>query len=130
MELTNQIILELQANDFAEISGEWINDEAQIKASLAASDLPRWEQLLLRIDKLFKLPFKVVLDVKATKPVKEANLPFQLQSIVGGVSPYVVLQGGTKLMPDGLIQGWRLVSVNPTNVIFENVAGRRISVAR
>lgn len=130
MELTNQIILELQANDFAEISGEWINDEAQIKASLAASDLPRWEQLLLRIDKLFKLPFKVVLDVKATKPVKEANLPFQLQSIVGGVSPYVVLQGGTKLMPDGLIQGWRLVSVNPTNVIFENVAGRRISVVR
>jgi hypothetical protein len=33
-------------------------------------------------------------------------------------------------MPDGQIQGWRLVSVNPTNVIFENVAGRRISVAR
>jgi hypothetical protein len=130
VDLTKQLTIQLQLNDLDDIRGEWINDHVEIKARLSSADINSWEQLLLSVEKRFKLPLKVLLDIKVEPPVKKLKLPFELQSVVGGNSPYVVLQGGIKIMPDGSTQGWRLVSIDPSFVTFENVNQKRISITR
>ena len=47
-----------------------------------------------------------------------APLPFRIRSVVGGVTPYAILDDGSKLQPGGKRGAWTLDSVDGDRITF------------
>ena len=134
-DLAQRLLDELRGANFAEINGQWTDEHLQMSISLAQADVPNWEQLLARVARKHKVPFNVSLTLQEKAASKKlpralASLPFHLQSVVSGGTPYVVIDGGVKLLLDGRSQGWRLVSIDPGSVVFEGDHSNRVVVER
>jgi type III secretion protein D len=48
------------------------------------------------------------------------TLPFRVRTIVGGAQPWLLLDDGTKLLPGGTHDNYRLVAIEDKRVVFEN----------
>lgn len=134
-DLAQGLLEELRGADFAGLKGEWREGRLQMSISLTQDEVPNWEQHLSRVARKYKVPFNVSLALQEKTLSKKlpkglASLPFQLQSVVSGATPYVVIDGGVKVLLDGRAQGWRLVSVNPAAVEFEGDHAKRVVVER
>lgn len=134
-DLAQGLLEELRGAKLAEINGHWTGERLQMTVSVAQTEVPRWEQLLARVAPNHKVPFSVTLipqKESASKrlPLALASLPFHVQSVVSGATPYVVIDGGEKLLIDGRVHGWRLVSVDPESVVFEGGQAKRLLVER
>lgn len=133
-DLAQRMLDELRQADFANLVGQWTDGRLDMIIRLAQADVPRWEQLLANVARKHKVLFsvKVLFSNNATVVRKSATeaLPFHLQSVVSGGTPYVVLDGGVKLLLDGRSQGWRLVSVEAASVVFESAGAKRVVVQR
>ncbi|MCX5590262.1 type III secretion system inner membrane ring subunit SctD [Alcaligenes endophyticus] len=77
--------------------------------------LPQWEQ---------RFWARVQLDQADQQPI----LPFIIRSVVSGPEPYVVLADGAKLLQGGTYQGYRLLAIEPKQLVFQ--AGRRLTIPR
>ena len=53
-----------------------------------------------------------------------------IAAVVSGARPYVVLPGGQKVQPGGLVQDLRLSSIEADFVVFEDRAGTRFKMPR
>jgi len=130
------LLADLRGSSFAEVTGRWADGQLHIEALLAAADVPRWEQMLLRTAQrhpgvAFSASTRLrPADAPNRLPAVLATLPFRLRTVVSGPAPYVVLNDGAKLMIGGSHQGWRLLEIDPSSVVFESQAGRRALVPR
>ncbi len=119
----------------ARIDGQWDNSRLNMMVRLAGGDLNQWERALIDADKRFRVPFTARLQLESPRVsvaavARSENLPFQIRSVVGGSSPYVVLQDGSKLLVDGRQSGWRLAAIDPGSVVFESGPNRRVVLQR
>jgi type III secretion system YscD/HrpQ family protein len=126
------MLKELLGSGLAQIRGRWLAGRLDMAIELDAPDVPRWEQLLVLAARKSDVPFTARVSIRPNRvlPTVLAQLPFRLQSVVGGDTPYVVLGGGEKLLLQGQSQGWRLVSIDPGSVVFEGQQARKVVVQR
>jgi type III secretion protein D len=131
-----RLLADLRAAGIGDIQGRFADGQLRVEALLSAADVPRWEQALVRIAQRYSgVPFEASTRLTAPEattrlPAVLATLPFKLRTVVSGPASYVVLNDGAKLMIGGSHQGWRLVAVDPDQVMFEGQAGRRALVPR
>lgn len=139
------MVAELQKTGIASVQGQWQAGKLLLQVRVSKANLPLWEASLSRIAARYALPFTATLSWAAdtsnlasnTKAVGSQNprlqpgLPFALQSIIGGPTPYVVTADGGKLLPGGSYQGWKLMDISPERALFEAVQGsKRVEVRR
>ena len=137
-EVAAQMVTELQKTGIASVQGQWQAGKLVLQAHMPKASLPAWEASLTRIAARYALPFTATLswtaDARAassTNPGRQTSLPFALQSIVGGPTPYVVTADGGKLLPGGSYQGWKLVDISAQRALFEATQGaKRVEVRR
>ena len=134
-DVAQRLLEDLRSAKLADIDGQWQDGRLRMQVSLLPADVPRWEQLLATAARKHDVPFTVALKLRtapATNRLPEvlASLPFQLQSVVSGETPYVVMGDGAKLLLQGSLKGWRLVSIDPSSVVFEGDNARRVVVNR
>ena len=134
-DVAQRLMEDLRNAKLADIDGQWQDGRLRMQVSLLPTDVPRWEQLLASAARKHDVPFTVALKLRtapATNRLPEvlASLPFKLQSVVSGDTPYVVVGDGAKLLLEGSLKGWRLVSIDPASVVFEGDNASRIVVNR
>lgn len=115
------LLAELRASGLGQIDGHWSPEGLQLQARLAPHELPRWEELLSQLGRKFgaQVPFKATVNTTAIATPKALPAPFQVQSVVSGDLPYVVLTDGRKLAIGASVQGFRLAEINSDTVRFE-----------
>ncbi|WP_354449215.1 type III secretion system inner membrane ring subunit SctD [Ottowia thiooxydans] len=120
----------LGAAGFNDAKARW--DGSQIVATLSLPDgaRVRFENTLLALAERFPgLPLRVMPQTVVVASLSDrGKAPFPIRSVVGGDVPYLILQGGDKLLPGGAYAGWRLQSIEPDVLVFDSP--RRLVVAR
>ena len=130
-----RLLAALKAGGVADVQGHWADGQMHMKAVLAQADVPAWERLLARASHEHPAAFTALLQVRPatinpTARQALARLPFGMRTVVSGPSPYVVLDNGTKLMVGATEQGWRLVSLDDSRVVFADPKARPLTIAR
>lgn len=125
--LSAQLLDELREQGGAALHGQWQDDVFVVSARVAHHEQLQWEQALLRIDERYGrlIRFAVRTDWQGGG---SEDLPFRIQSIVGGAMPYVVLTDGRKILPGGRVKGWRLAGIDGSQVVFDEP--RHVQVRR
>ena len=131
-DLATSMLAELRDAKVADIEGNWRDGRLVLGIRLEPTAVPQWEQLLERVARKYSVPFSATLSMKSSNPRPGvlATLPFRLQAVVSGETPYVVLGGGDKVMLQGRTQGWQLVSIDKDSVVFEGAKASRVVVQR
>jgi len=134
-ERAQRMLAELREKVPARIDGQWDVDQLKMVVRLASGDVNRWERALIDADTRYRIPFTARLQFESAQvalqaPVRTEKLPFQIRSVVGGSSPYLVLQDGSRLLLDGQQAGWRLAAIDPNSVVFEASRNRRVVLQR
>lgn len=111
----------LKAAGLGQIEGRWSPEGLQLQARLTPQELPHWEQLLTELGHRFgaRVPFKATVITSSAPVPKTLPAPFQIQSVVSGDLPYVVLTDGRKLVVGASVAGFRLAEINSDSVRFE-----------
>lgn len=116
----------LRAEGFADVTAHWDGQQIIASVPLSNQQRARLENALLAIIKRWPgMPLKVVTEVTSNH---HSRAPFEIRSVVGGTSPYLVLPGGSKLLPGASHAGWRLQAIEDHAIVFDQP--RRITVAR
>ncbi len=127
----------LQRAGLAGAQARWDADAGQllVQVDVAPQQRALLERLLAQPGQpLSGVPFTLsVRELAAAPPAalvhaSAAPLPFRIRSVVGGASPYVVLEGGAKLQPGGQRSGWRLEDITPDTLVFSGP--RRLVLSR
>jgi type III secretion system YscD/HrpQ family protein len=131
-DLAQSMLAELREAQLGDINGNWRDGRLVLGVRLEPTVIPQWEQLLARVSRKYGVPFSATLTMKSSnqRPGVLATLPFRLQAVVSGDTPYVVLGGGDKVMLQGRNQGWQLVSIDKDSVVFEGAKASRVVVQR
>jgi len=98
--------------------------EVVLTGKLVGDDLARWQVLY---DK-FRSTFGDTLPIRATVDGTPPVLPFVVQAVVGGPSPYLVTEDGTRVIRGGRIAGRTLTAIKDGELVFEG--GERVRYAR
>lgn len=111
----------LKATGLGQIEGRWSPQGLQLVARLAPDELPQWEQLLTELGRKFgaQVPFKATVITTPAPAPRTLPAPFQIQSVVSGELPYVVLTDGRKLVVGASVAGFRLAEITPEAVRFD-----------
>ena len=98
--------------------------EVVLSGKLVGDELARWQALYqkFRADWGDALPLQANVD--GTPPV----LPFVVQAVVGGPSPYLVTEDGTRVIRGGRIAGRTLTAIQNGELVFEG--GERVRYTR
>jgi type III secretion protein D len=121
----------LQAARLGEISGVWKAGQLHLDVRLMRKEVQQWERLITRVAPTYDVPFVANLEVLSGRQTvrAETRLPFNLQAIVGGAAPYVVI-GSDRLFVDGTRDGWKLVLIDDLVAVFESSPEQRVTVRR
>lgn len=132
-ELAAQLLADLKAQGLGEVSGQWDGQTLKIAAKVPRSEVPRWEQALASANRSAGawVPLSAALQVTNDPPTPrptEAGFPFAVRSVVGGASPYLMLNNGQKLMTGGAVGEWRLISIDDARITLDGP--RRLVIPR
>lgn len=98
--------------------------EVVLTGKLVGDDLARWQALYDKFRSAFGDTLPIRANVDGTPPV----LPFVVQAVVGGPSPYLVTEDGTRVIRGGRIAGRTLTAIQDGELVFEG--GERVRYAR
>lgn len=131
-ERAQAMLAELEATGLAQIRSQWVEGRMDMAIELMKADVPRWEQVLALSARKFDVPFTARVSLRPERQLPDvlAQLPFKVQAVVSGDTPYVVLGDGNKLLLQGQSQGWRLVSIDPDSVVFEGHKAKQVVLQR
>jgi hypothetical protein len=131
-EAAGRFVAELRSHGWP-ISSRWEHGVLEIDAALPAQESTEWERALLKAARAQDVRFNARVATVSSSPHLsapagdgDAQLPFQVRSVVGGDMPYVLLSGGERLAQGGSWQGWRFAALTGHQVVFENGAQRAI----
>jgi type III secretion system YscD/HrpQ family protein len=124
-ELPALLIERLSENGFArKLQVMSKQPEFVLRGTLTEDEMKKWEKLLLT----FTDDYGKVLPIKAVITLGQRKLAVNVQTIVGGVTPYVTTDSGQRITRGGDINGHTLVSIKDNEVVFEG--GERIRIGR
>lgn len=98
--------------------------EVVLTGKLVGDDLARWQTLYDKFRAAFGDTLPIQANVDGTPPV----LPFVVQAVVGGPSPYLVTEDGTRVIRGGRIAGRTLIAIQNGELVFEG--GERVRYTR
>jgi type III secretion system YscD/HrpQ family protein len=124
-ELPSALIERLAENGFArKLQVVSKQPEFVLRGTLNEDEMKKWEKLMLS----FTDDYGKVLPIRAVITLGQRKLAVNVQTIVGGVTPYVTTESGQRITRGGDINGHTLVSVKDNEVVFEG--GERIRIGR
>ena len=97
--------------------------EFTMRGTLTEEEMLRWESLIVD----FTVRFGKLLPIRATMSVATTTPPLQVQTIIGGSSPFVMTNDGERGMRGGEGKGNKLVIVKDSEIIFEGKERFKIS---
>ena len=89
--------------------------EYYLRGKLTENELNNWEKLLAR----FTDNYGNLLPIRANIAMLQTTLPVNVETIVGGVTPFVVTKKGERIERGGDINGNVLTIVKDTEIIFD-----------
>lgn len=98
--------------------------ELVLRGTLTEDEMKRWEKLLLS----FTEEYGKVLPIRASITLGQRKLPVNVQTIVGGITPFVMTADGQRTTRGGDTNGHTLVTVKDNEVVFEG--GERFRIGR
>jgi len=98
--------------------------EVVLSGKLVGDDLARWQALHQKFRADWGEALPIQANVDGTPPV----LPFVVQAVVGGPSPYLVTEDGTRVIRGGRIAGRTLTAIQNGELVFEG--GERVRYTR
>ena len=96
--------------------------ELVLRGTLTEEEMKRWEKLMLS----FTDDYGKVLPIRASITLGQRKIPVNVQTIVGGITPYVMTADGQRTTRGGDTNGHTLVTVKDNEVVFEGVERFRI----
>jgi type III secretion system YscD/HrpQ family protein len=98
--------------------------ELVLRGTLTEDEMKRWEKLLLS----FTEEYGKVLPIRANITVGQRKLPVNVQTIVGGITPFVMSADGQRTTRGGDSNGHTLVTVKDNEIVFEG--GEKFRIGR
>ncbi len=98
--------------------------ELVLRGTLTEDEMKRWEKLLVS----FTEEYGKVLPIRASITLGQRRLPVNVQTIVGGITPYVMTTDGQRTTRGGDTNGHTLVTVKDNEIVFEG--GERFRIGR
>lgn len=120
-----KLVEELGRAGFYDVSGRWKDGVFDMDVKLLQQQVPRWERALQLALVKYTVPINATLSFDRPTAM-QGRLPFQVRSVVGGETPYVILGDGSKLMVEGTRAGWKLASVDAAQVVFQHGEQRAV----
>lgn len=107
---------EFAAADLSGIALTWERHRLQADASrLDDEQMARFETLLADFNRRF---FDVAAPLDADRPAA-GTVPFGILSVVGGETPFIVLEDGSKLLVGGTYRRYRLTGIEEKRLTFD-----------
>jgi len=133
---------ELQGLGFGSVKVAWADARISIDGMIPRERSAMWEQILLRFNQRFsdRLPARVALTLSdpAAAPIAAAatqavlpppKLP-RIVAIQSGPLSYLLFADGHRVLPGGIVNGYRLAAISDTELVFEDANGIQHRVAR
>ena len=98
--------------------------ELVLRGTLTEDEMKRWEKLLVS----FTDDYGKVLPIRASIALGQRRIPINVQTIVGGITPYVMTTDGQRTTRGGDTNGHTLVTVKDNEIVFEG--GERFRIGR
>lgn len=150
-EAVQRLEARIKAAGFGKVESAWRGEQLSLLfSSVPAQRLGALESILKGFNREHRgvIPFKV--DVRLAPqpsaiappssrsmafnggaPLSATDLPFKVRSVIGGNFPYLITDGGFRLLPGGTLEDFRLLSIEPRELIFESLrSGRILSMTR
>ena len=133
---------ELQGLGFGSVKVAWADARISIDGMIPRERAATWEQILLRFNQRFsdRLPARVALTLSdpAAAPSAAASAqpvlpPPKLPRIVAiqsGPLSYLLFADGQRVLPGGIVNGYRLAAISDTELVFEDANGASHRLAR
>lgn len=133
---------ELKGLGFGSVKVAWADARISIDGMIPRERAAAWEQILLRFNQRFsdRLPARVLLALSdpTVAPIAAATAqpvlpPLKLPRIVAiqsGPLSYLLFADGHRVLPGGIVNGYRLAAISDTELLFEDANGAQHRVAR
>jgi len=106
----------------AGLSGVALNWQAnRLEADAAALSGPRLARLQAVLEDFNAQYFDVATLAHASSHPVSDSVPFRIRSVVSGPQPFIVLDGGAKILEGGNYMGFVLEKIEPDRVIFGGI---------
>lgn len=142
-DVATQLGGELQGLGFGSVKVAWSDSRISIDGTIPRERAASWEQALLGFNQRFsdRLPARValILSDPMVAPVAAASVaqpvlpPPKLPRIVAiqsGPLSYLLFADGHRVLPGGMVNGYRLAAIGDTELLFEDANGAQHRVAR
>jgi len=86
-----------------------------LRGKMTDDEMKQWEKLLVQFD----AAYGKILPIRASIGLLQKKPPIDVQTIVGGITPYVVTESGERATRGGDIRGHTLTTVRDNEVIFD-----------
>ncbi|HVL10343.1 MAG TPA: type III secretion system inner membrane ring subunit SctD [Burkholderiaceae bacterium] len=117
---------QLRTSEFPDAEATWDGSRMVLNVKLSDDDRAAFERLLMDFSNKYGdvVPFVAQTpgDTRNAPKVMSGgadSLPFRVVSVIGGPMPFVVLDGGVKVMQGGLYKEYRLTSISDKELVFE-----------
>lgn len=133
---------DLQAMGFGSVRVAWRESRVSVDGVIPRARAAAWEQALTQFNQTHgdRLPARVALALADPVPVQVAvslaqtphpppRLP-RIVAIQSGALSYLLFADGSRVLPGGTINGYRLAGIGDTDLIFEDSSGTQHRVPR
>ena len=130
---------------FETLRVDWTGERMLVEGTIARASVALWEQTLLRFNSLFgdRLPTRVALSLSDPAPAIAVAMPAamaarippppklpRIVAVQSGARSYLMFADGNRLLPGGVVNGYRLASIDDESLLFEDRTGYQHRVAR
>lgn len=130
---------------FETVRVNWTGERMVVEGSIPRPSMALWEQSLLRFNSLFgdRLPTRVALSLSDPAPALAVAAPVaaaartppppklpRIVAVQSGARAYLMFADGNRLLPGGVVNGYRLASIEDESLLFEDKTGYQHRVAR
>jgi type III secretion system YscD/HrpQ family protein len=130
---------ELSRHGLGQTKATWTGEQMRIEGKLAADQISVWERLILGFHARYgvSIPFVAkfengpVTDSRSVIAVaRRPTFAASIVAVIGGENGYVLLSNGSKLMPGGTMDGYRLETISTESLLFEAPNRLKVEVPR
>ena len=125
-QLVQMFRTQLRTTEFPDAEATWDGSRMVLNVKLSDDDRAAFERLLMDFSSKYGdvVPFVAQTpgDTRNAPKVMSGSaesLPFRVVSVIGGPMPFVVLDGGVKVMQGGIYKEYRLASIGDKELVFE-----------
>ncbi len=141
-ELAESLAREARSQGFASVTVAWTDARLMVNGSIPRDRTSDWEQFLRSLQSRFgeRVPTRVALSLADPIPqpsvaagLQAALPPPKLPRIVAvqsGAASYLLFADGLRILPGGVINGYRLMAIGDQELIFEDARGNEYRVPR